>query len=203
MKAGSPGLLPKWAFESLCIAFESFISINQVNANCHANAKKNLSSRVNGAAAREEVKGNKLLNQIVWYKSINLNAAKLHSMEARRIQWTTAKNLTMWFNNWSHDLVELGFATKLNDDGDINIPEEQLGRIINFDETCLSMDGSGNRGGQPEVVFYNPLLPQTGRATSKSSLTTTMITGSNALGEAIPPHFQFQTSAILTETQRV
>ena len=41
----------------------------------------------------------------------------------------------MWFNNWGHDLVELGFATKLNDDGDIYIPDEQLGRIINFDET--------------------------------------------------------------------
>ena len=108
----------------------------------------------------------------------------------------------MWFNNWGHDLVELGLATKLNDDGNIHIPDEQLGRIINFDETCLSLDGSGNRGGHPEVVFYNPLLPQVGRGTSKSSLTTTMITGSSALGEALPPHFQFQTSAQTVETQR-
>ena len=69
-----------------------------------------------------------------------------------------SKKLTMWFNNWGHDLVQLGFATKLNDDGDIHIPDDQLGRIINFDETCLSLDGSGNRGGRPEVVFFNPLL---------------------------------------------
>ena len=38
-----------------------------------------------------------------------------------------------------------------------NIPDEQLARIINFDETCLSLDGSGKRGGRPELVFYNPL----------------------------------------------
>jgi hypothetical protein len=51
------------------------------------------------------------------------------------------------------------------------------------------------------VVSYNPLLPLTGRATSKSGLTTTMITGSSANGEALPSHFQFQTSAQLDETQ--
>ena len=203
VKRGNPGYLPAWAFESLCVALESYISINQVNANCHNNGKKNLASRVNGAAARDDVKGNKLLDRIVRNKSIDLNAAKLHSMEARRIQWTTSKNLTMWFNNWGKDLVQLGFATQLNVDGNIHIPEEQLGCILNFDETCLSLDGSGKRGGRPEVIFYNPLLPQMGRATSKSALTMTMITGSNALGEAIPPHFQFQTSAKSVETQQV
>ena len=53
----------------------------------------------------------------------------------------------MWFNNWAHDLVKLGFATKLNDDGEIHIPDDQFGRIINFDEMCLSLDGSGKQGG--------------------------------------------------------
>jgi hypothetical protein len=118
------------------------------------------------------------------------------------MQWTTAKNLRMWFNNWGHDLVQLGFGTQLNDDGDIHIPENQLGRIINFNETCLSLDGSGNRGGRPEVVFFNSKLPQLGRGASKSSLTTTMITGSSGLGEALPPHFQFQMSAKSDDTQR-
>jgi len=133
-----------------------------------------------------------------------VQAGKLHSQEARRIQWTTYSNLKMWFDNWGRDLVELGFAIKLNDDGDVHIPDAQLGRIINFNETCLSMDGSGkSRGGRPEVVFYNPCLPLVGRGTSKSSLTTTMITGSSALGKAIPPHFQFQLSAQSVETQRL
>ena len=204
LKRGSPGTIPAWAFESLCVAVESYISINQVNMNGASNKKKNLSARVNGCAGRDEVKDkNGLLNRIFRHKSIDLAAAKLETQEARRIQWTTAKNLTMWFNNWGHDLVQLGFATKLNDDGDIHIPDDQLGRIVNFDETCLSLDGSGNRGGRPEVVFFNSLLPQLGRGTSKSSLTTTMITGSSALGEALPPHFQFQTSAQSEDTMRV
>ena len=40
VKHGSPGTLPDWAFESLCVALESYISINQVNQNCTNNRKK-------------------------------------------------------------------------------------------------------------------------------------------------------------------
>ena len=147
LKRGSPGYLPGWAFESPCVAVESFISINQINTRCHDNRKKNLSLQVNSAAGRDNIDSNKLLDHIIRHKSLDINAAKEHSAEAQRIQWTTAKNLRMWFNNWAHDLVELGFAIKLNDDGEIHIPDDQLGRIINFDETCLSLDGSGKRGG--------------------------------------------------------
>ena len=69
-------------------------------------------------------------------------------------------------------------------------------RILNFNETALSLDESGTAvGGRPKAVFYNPTLPLVGKATSKESACTTMITGSNAAGKAIPPHFRFQTSA--------
>ncbi len=34
VKNGSPELLPCWISESLCVALESYISINQVNVNC-------------------------------------------------------------------------------------------------------------------------------------------------------------------------
>ncbi len=34
LKHGNPGTIPDWAFESLCVAVESFISINQVNKKC-------------------------------------------------------------------------------------------------------------------------------------------------------------------------
>ena len=55
------------------------------------------------------------------------------------------------------------------------ILEEQLKKILNFDETCMSMGGSTqNRGGRPEVILYDPRFPQVGKATSKSSLTSTM-----------------------------
>ena len=109
----------------------------------------------------------------------------------------------MWFNNWSRDLIELGFATA-DEMGHAVIPEEQLNNIVNINETCLSLDGSqGNQGGRPEVSFYDPNLPQVGTSTSKSAKTTTMITGSTAAGKAIPPHFQFQTAAQSEDNMRI
>lgn len=45
------------------------------------------------------------------------------------------------------------------------------------------------------MLFEDPRLPRVGKATSKTSQTTTMITGSNAWGEALPPHFQFVSNA--------
>jgi hypothetical protein len=86
-------------------------------------------------------------------------------------------------------LVKLGFASA---NGHAVIPNEQLKWILNIDETCLVMDGSKcNRGGWPEVTFYSHTLPNLGKSTIKSSVSTTMITGSTAAGEAILPHFKF------------
>jgi hypothetical protein len=91
-------------------------------------------------------------------------------------------------------LVELGFATR-GDDGKVKIPEDQLRFIINFNETCLSLDGTeGRRGGRPEITLHDPRLSYNGKQTNKDrSLTATLVCvcGSNAAGEALPLHFQF------------
>ncbi len=101
-------------------------------------------------------------------------------------------------------MVELGFAYRDLTTNKVCIPEEQLKNILNFGEMCLSLDGSTlNRGGRPEVVLYDPRLTQVGRGTSKSSLTTTMITGSNAAGDPFPPHLQYQTKAKSAETMKL
>ena len=136
------------------------------------------------------------MHRISLYKGIDLTVAKMSNQEARRIQWTRAKFLNMWFDTWENNLVTLGFATREDGAKGITIPPDQLVRILNFDDTALSLDGSGtSAGGRPKAVFYNPNLPLVGKATLKESACTTMITGSNAAGEAIPPHFQFQMSA--------
>ena len=44
LKRGNPGLLPTWAFESLCVATESIISINQLNMNGSMNVKKKMAA---------------------------------------------------------------------------------------------------------------------------------------------------------------
>ena len=48
-----------------------------------------------------------------------------------------------------------------------------------------------------------PRLPCVGKPTSKSSQTVTMITGSNAFGVALPPHFQFMTHAETDQGKQV
>ena len=204
MKMGPEGKVPKFIFDTLCSAFSSMININQINGRDVDNVRKELAVRVSNCMGIETVECSlPLLRRLMAATAIDLLASKSETAEDRRIKWTTYDNLKTWFGNWSADLVELGFA-EVKADGDVVIPEAQLNRIINMDETCLSLDGSnGNRGGRPEVTFYNPNLPRTGRATSKSGKTTTMITGSTAAGEALPPHFQFQTAAQSDDTMRL
>ena len=66
------------------------------------------------------------------------------------------------------------------------------------------LDGSKcNRGGRPEITFYSPNLPNLGKATIKTSAATTMITGSTAAGEPMPPHLHFSVMAQSEDTQCV
>ncbi len=70
-----------------------------------------------------------------------LSSGKVKNAEERRVRWTTYYNIKSWFDNWENDLVKLGFASR-NDNDNIVIPDEQLKRILDIDETCLVMDGS-------------------------------------------------------------
>ena len=151
----------------------------------------------------ENVVSFQLLDRILKETAIDLLAQVSNNVKDRRVRWTTYNNLHSWFENWERDLLDLGFA-KVNDEGTTYIPDDQLGRILNVDESCLSLDGSnGQRGGRPEAHFYSPHLLQIGKAVSKYSQTTTSIAGSIASGEAIPPHFQFSTKAKTVEKEKL
>ena len=64
-------------------------------------------------------------------------------------------------------MVDLGFATIAVDyQGKIDIPYNKLSRILNLDESCLSLNGNEIRGGRPSVVFYDPNLPNPGKTVS-------------------------------------
>jgi hypothetical protein len=76
--------------------------------------------------ADHKTKNYKLLLRISLYKGINLTATKMFSQDARRIQWTHAKFLTMWFNNWENQLAALGFAMREDGVKAIDILAEQL-----------------------------------------------------------------------------
>ena len=204
LKKGEKGEIPEGVFKTLCTVFESFVSIAQFNGSGGELTRTKLRARVYKAMNQQEDRISfTLLERILTETAVDLFAAEMNNVEERRILWTMYHNLMVWFENWKHILEDLGFAER-DSSGELYIPQEQLPRILNVDESCLSLDGSqGNRGGRPEVIFFNPRFPQCGKGTSKSSLTTTFITGSNAAGEAIPPHFQFQTSAQSGENMKL
>ena len=81
---------------------------------------------------------------------------KLNCAEDRRtIRWTSFKNLDLWFNSWETFLVEFGF-TNHNVNGELVFEDGALCRILNMDETCISLDGrDGYRGGRPAVTYYD------------------------------------------------
>ena len=136
------------------------MAIHQINGKSGELNRKKLRDRINRVMGRDSHNLSfKLLDRILAETAIDLHCSKVNDVEERRILWTTYKNLKMWFNNWKLDLLNLGFATQ-NLEGDVTISENQLYRIINLDETCLSLDGSkGNRGGRPEVTFFDPRFP--------------------------------------------
>ncbi|CAJ1927926.1 unnamed protein product [Cylindrotheca closterium] len=91
----------------------------------------------------------------------------------------------------------------MGEDGNIVIPPKQMDRILNFDESCLSLNGSESRGGRPSAAIFYPNLPCPGAITSKSGYSLTFIGGSTASGQALPPHLQFPTSAKIEEREKM
>ena len=82
---------------------------------------------------------------------------KKHKIEGsteddRGSKWTTYSNLKVQFNRWKQqDLMELKFGSE-DKEGSLVIPNNQLARIFNINETRLSLDGAdGQCGGRPAV----------------------------------------------------
>ncbi len=195
IKMGPEGHVSVQAYKNLCQAYSSLIPINQMNACAGDNSRKKLIPMLMKTFDIGTIKATRLLNRAVRDMAIDINAVKLNCAEDRHIRWTTYQNLAIWFDSWEAFLIDYGFAI-ISETGELIIEETMKKRFLNLDETCLSLDGSnGNRGGRPTVMYFDVCFPQLGKATSKSALTTTMISGSTAVGEPPPPHFQFQMSA--------
>ena len=196
LKLGVKGDVPAREFKSLCVAFKSYIRIGQINSKDGGDYLQK-AGNTHQYVLKHDYR-QKMLQCVLSATAKRLDAS------TRRVRWTTFTNISSWFDNWEWDLVELRFATR-DKDGTVRIPNEhQLPFIINFDKTCLSLDGvSGNKGGRQTITLHDPCLPFNGKQTNKDSLTATLVCGSNAAGEALPPHFQFQTKAKMDEGQQI
>ncbi len=110
LKHGVKGDVPTCAFKLLCIAFKSFIRIQQINSRQGKITYKKLVARIN-----------KLLRHDYWLKMLqcillamakDLDALTMHIAKDWQVRWTTFSNISSWFDNWEFDSVELGFATR-------------------------------------------------------------------------------------------
>jgi hypothetical protein len=75
---------------------------------------------------------------------------------------------------------------------------------FNIDETNLSLDGSdGGRGGRPACTITMKHWNRPGTAQNKTSLSSSLMCGSNTAGEAMPLHIMFSSDAKEAENYAV
>jgi hypothetical protein len=184
VKMGPTGHILAMTYKFLCQAYKSLVPINQMNACAGDNSRAKLIPMFSRTLNISTVQATGILNRVIRDTVTDIHADWLNCAEDCHIRWTTFQNLDLWFDSWEKCVVEYGFTT-INPDGSLYFPDEMKARIINMDKTCLSLDGSNsNRGGHPTVTYYDVRFSQLGKATSKSALSTMMI--SSQLGH--PPH---------------
>ncbi len=165
LRCGLKGMMDKLHFKNLSVVAESYVVISQNSGNSRECTFRKLLARIEKVVCGIDFENDPclaqhLLQRVLKHSSINLSASKAKQVEDRRIHWTNYKNISMWFNNWERDLIEIGTASLDLLTNKPNIPKEQLSNICNFDKTCLSLDGSNsNRGGQPAWYCMIPDSP--------------------------------------------
>ncbi len=121
-------------------------------------------------------------------------------IELQRQIWTTHTNLSDWFDSWEAFLVSQGFATDItSEDGDqkeVVVSEDQKCCKINIDGKNLSLNGSdGGCEGGPGCTITIKHCSRPRTAQNKRSVSSSLMCGSNPVGESIPMHIVFSSNA--------
>lgn len=210
LKPGPTGHFPKRIYDALCGSYTTFLKLEQAESKKQSNTKK-LSMLVNATvnkAGFNETRDD-LARKLKRDTAHMFEAGKANIQEARRVQWTTKYNLDLWFSTWKSTLIDLGFAReKLATDkdivGEVVFFPMQRERILNLDETDGSIDDTtGQRGGRPALTYYAPDVSGGATQVNKSGYSATIICGSNAAGDPLPPHFQLKTAAQTVEREKM
>jgi DDE superfamily endonuclease len=201
LKTGPVGDFPKTVYSALKGSFVTFLKLEQSESKKQSTVRQ-LSVLVNACVNRAGFSkvGDGLTRKLQRDTADQFEVGKAIVIEQRRVQWTTQYNLDVWFSTFKELLIELGFGRERQrtepGEGEIVFFENQKERIINFDETDGSIDDTnGQRGGRPPVVFFATDVSGGATAVNKSGYSSTIICGSNAAGEPIPPHFQLKSVA--------
>ena len=89
LKKGNLGKYLPWIFQTLCIAFLSYIKINQLNARVVDKDRKKLNSRLLEVMGKEKDVSMKLLNRIMKEISVDLLSNVTDNVEDRLVNCTT------------------------------------------------------------------------------------------------------------------
>jgi hypothetical protein len=112
LRRGPKGNIPECHYRNLCIAYESYVAINQLNRKLRACRPKQVGPLVHKVIyGADDGDWSVLFKRMQNDTAINLRRQKARNAEDRRIHWTTHKNISMWFDNWEEDIIVLGFGT--------------------------------------------------------------------------------------------
>jgi hypothetical protein len=116
---------------------------------------------------------------------------KEQTRELWRQMWTTVKTFYEWYDRWQSLCLKFGFG---DDDGNggITFCDNNKRWIVNMEETQFSTDGShGGIGGRPGNSITMLGVARAGTAFNKSIMSSTLICGSNTVGESLLIHVMF------------
>jgi hypothetical protein len=210
LKPGPHGDFPKVIYEALLGAYCTYLKLEQAGGRKQSTIKhlvKLVNATVNAGGFTKT--DDNLTRKLRRDTAGEFEVGKANIVEQRRTKWTTSYHLDMWYTSFKMTLIELGFARVKEPTDTITVGElyfypGQLQRIVNFDETDGSIDDTtGKRGGRPPVTFSSPDISGGATAVNKSGYSATIIFGSSAAGEPLPPHFQLKSTAKTAETQRM
>lgn len=208
-RAGPKRRIPEQVFKALCEAISSYIIL--VNAEKmkqpgHPELKKHakLCVEKSGICYKDP---DFLIDSILKEISAKIDVSHKTLLEHRRAIWTTYVNLNIFFDDYKKLLLEKKFATPAEDgdEGEVHIEPDQLHRIINLDESEVSIDGTNKLcGGRPGTTYApsDKSLPTGATATNKAQNSATVICGSCASGYPVPPATYFPTKATKTENMK-
>lgn len=210
-RTGPEGILPDDDYNVLKSAYLSFLTIEQSNPSKQEVTSQSLENKLKCALNHTQFSVIHFHERLKRDLSLFFASGKVQSNEQLRQQWLTDTNLNAWYNNWKLFLIEMGFAVnKPEFDKDENMISEitllpgMSHRILNLDESDLSLDGNSNKvGGAESVAMFVPGCPRTGTGTPKSSDKNTVINSCSAAGDAGPPHIEFSSSCKLPEDCKV
>ena len=130
-KPGPVGAFSKVVYQSLKVAFMSYIKLEQVTCQKQS-TMKTLGLRVNALVNRcgkMNRKGDELAKRLKSDVADEVEVNKPNTHELRRILWASYGILKVLFDQWEHTVISLGFG-QLKLPGEDNIEE---GRVVFFD----------------------------------------------------------------------